>query len=546
MKASVMIQAVIATILVFSSSVVPVLALAPTPAPATILTTVEPSMGLVEEISRTQLSGSINASPRCWTVAINALSEFMHVGTLSSSEFCAAMTQLQQDVLALELARCHMEKSRTPFIIDGDTVSAEDCSGKNLVDQVQVDACLAHLDTNSYNVYVQLTMHVQQLCVRFTDELVTARQEQAALLLAQSSHVVSQQLTDLMTRNDELINKVMEQQELLGNQSVKMKEFNDAIENMREDISATTDHIQPFESIVRRMTQGFSWFASFLHFLVALNVSWILTMSKRSRRARSALVNLVLLEALLEILSHWAVYNDYLQKEDQENAVALWRKTFMVVELCTYVVGTVLSFFFSQSGGEDDESNAIAAMKKSQAQLLHHVSRESEEARRQMAEQTEQMVEMWRKRQDLLAAASSSPHPDFFVGAHRRGPGILSPNEGRRYSLPPQVHQLSLARSVPSREVPSDLLPHQRSNSVLPPLNCAAPPADKTNGNTSSRGQREVTPDSRKRKRNLEPSTDSDTGRQSSRSSAESVLSSADEDDNKSSANGNKKRRAGE
>mmetsp|Transcript_12637 Transcript_12637/g.26763 ORF Transcript_12637/g.26763 Transcript_12637/m.26763 type:complete len:547 (+) Transcript_12637:473-2113(+) len=546
MKASVMIQAVIATILVFSSSVVPVLALAPTPAPATILTTVEPSMGLVEEISRTQLSGSINASPRCWTVAINALSEFMHVGTLSSSEFCAAMTQLQQDVLALELARCHMEKSRTPFIIDGDTVSAEDCSGKNLVDQVQVDACLAHLDTNSYNVYVQLTMHVQQLCVRFTDELVTARQEQAALLLAQSSHVVSQQLTDLMTRNDELINKVMEQQELLGNQSVKMKEFNDAIENMREDISATTDHIQPFESIVRRMTQGFSWFASFLHFLVALNVSWLLTMSKRSHRARSALVNLVLLEALLEILSHWAVYNDYLRREDQENAVALWRKTFMVVELCTYVVGTVLSFFFSQSGGEDDESNAIAAMKKSQAQLLHHVSRESEEARRQMAEQTEQMVEMWRKRQDLLAAASSSPHPDFFVGAHRRGPGILSPNEGRRYSLPPQVHQLSLARSVPSREVPSDLLPHQRSNSVLPPLNCAAPPADKTNGNTSSRGQREVTPDSRKRKRNLEPSTDSDAGRQSSRSSAESVLSSADEDDNKSSANGNKKRRAGE
>jgi len=541
-----MIQAVIATILVFSSSVVPVLALAPTPAPATILTTVEPSMGLVEEISRTQLSGSINASPRCWTVAINALSEFMHVGTLSSSEFCAAMTQLQQDVLALELARCHMEKSRTPFIIDGDTVSAEDCSGKNLVDQVQVDACLAHLDTNSYNVYVQLTMHVQQLCVRFTDELVTARQEQAALLLAQSSHVVSQQLTDLMTRNDELINKVMEQQELLGNQSVKMKEFNDAIENMREDISATTDHIQPFESIVRRMTQGFSWFASFLHFLVALNVSWLLTMSKRSRRARSALVNLVLLEALLEILSHWAVYNDYLQKEDQENAVALWRKTFMVVELCTYVVGTVLSFFFSQSGGEDDESNAIAAMKKSQAQLLHHVSRESEEARRQMAEQTEQMVEMWRKRQDLLAAASSSPHPDFFVGAHRRGPGILSPNEGRRYSLPPQVQQLSSARIVPSREVPSDLLPHQRSNSVLPPLNCAAPPADKTNGNTSSRGQREVTPDSRKRKRNLEPSTDSDAGRQSSRSSAESVLSSADEDDNKSSANGNKKRRAGE
>lgn len=523
----------------------PIAAMA-SPPTQTILTTVEPTTGFVEEISRTQLSGIINASPRCWTVAINALSEFMYFGTHSSSDFCAAMTQLQQDVLALELSRCHMEKSRTPFIIDSDTVSADNCAGGNLVDQSQVDACLAHLDTNSYNVYVQFTMHVQQLCVRFTDELVAARSEQAALLLAQSSHAVSKQLADLMDKNDKLINKVVEQQELLGNQSRKIQEFNDAIENMREDISSTTNHIQPIESVVRRMTQGFSWFASFLHFLVALNVAWLLTMNKRSRRARSALVNLILFEALLEVLSHWTVYNDYLRREDQVIAVTLWRKTFLVIELCTYVVGTTLSFFCRQSGragGGDDKSEALAAIKASQA-VLHQVTRETAEARRQMVEQNREIVEMWRKRQGAdtssrlsmspnYCSSSAPPHPAMYVSARRQQQPVQSRIDRQRRSLPPQSQPLSsLPNSEPSRALPSAAELQQRS--VLPDLKRAG---------TSEK--REVTPEARKRKRKLEHvSSGTDAGRRSSSSGVEvEVEVSDDEKKGNKTATSNKKKR---
>ena len=374
------------------------------PQPTTVLATHGPSMGLVEELTgwSTQLSGIIRASPRCWTIAINALSELMYPPTQTPTEFCAAMTQLQQDILAIELARCHTEKSGKPFIVDGENISADDCAGHSLVDQAQVDACLAHLDSTSYDRYVHFTMHVQQLCVRFTDELVTARKEQAALLLAQSSSAVSKQLQDLMEKNDHLINKVIEQQELLGeqqellgNQSIKMKEFSDkfdvmqdGVTKMQDGVTHTTNNFHSIEAIIGRVTRGYSWFTSFIHFLVALNVVWFLTMHKRSRKMRSVLVNMVMLETLFEILSHWAVYNNYLRPEDQVRAVSLWRRTFMMVEIGAYLAVLVVSSCF---GGDDaetgEESTEIVSLKE-------QMKREQAETRKQIEEHNRQMAEL--------------------------------------------------------------------------------------------------------------------------------------------------------
>jgi hypothetical protein len=244
-------------------------------------------------------------------------------------------------------------------------------------------------------------MHVQQLCVRFTDELVTARKEQAALLLAQSSSAVSKQLQDLMEKNDHLINKVIEQQELLGNQSIKMKEFSDkfdvmqdGVTKMQDGVTHTTNNFHSIEAIIGRVTRGYSWFTSFIHFLVALNVVWLLTMNKRSRKMRSVIVNMVMLETLFEILSHWAVYNNYLRPEDQVKALSLWRRTFMMVELFAYIVFLVVSSCF---GGDDaetgEESTEIVSALKEQ------MKRERAETRKQMEEHNRQMAELWMNHQ---------------------------------------------------------------------------------------------------------------------------------------------------
>lgn len=214
--------------------------------PLVASTSLEPSItkGFVDEISRAaEVQTAFNASPKCWNVALKTLSEIMYIDAHSSQDFCSGMTQLQQDVLSLELARCHLEKSRTSFLFEeaDSTVSEETCSGGHLSDQTQVDACLGHLNTVSYHIFVQFTMHVQQLCVRFTDEIVAARKEQAAFLLVKSSHAVSTQLADLIGKNENLLNSVVEQQKIVGNQSRIVEQLNDVIEQMRQVSISTAE-----------------------------------------------------------------------------------------------------------------------------------------------------------------------------------------------------------------------------------------------------------------------------------------------------------------
>ena len=364
------------------------------PQSTTVITTHGPSMGLVEELTgwSSQLSGIIKASPRCWTIAINALEDLLHVPAQSSTEFCAAMTQMQLDILAIELARCHTEKSGKPFIADGDNISAEDCEPDSLTDEAKVNACLAHLDTPSYDRYVHFTMHVQQLCVRFTDELVAAKKEQAALLLAHSSNVVGQQLQHLVEKNNELI-------KLLDDQ---MQEFSDKFDEMQDGVSHTTNNFHSIETIIGRVTRGYSWFMSLIHFLVALNIVWLLTMNKRARNARTRLINLVMVEASYEIYTHWGVYYNRFSVEKQVEYLSNWRRVFMVVELCFYIYCLVRSSCFDDKEDTEtgEESTAImkavkATQAEMQAQMVEQMNIERAEARKQMEEHGRMMAEMY-------------------------------------------------------------------------------------------------------------------------------------------------------
>ena len=364
------------------------------PQSTTVITTHGPSMGLVEELTgwSSQLSGIVKASPRCWTIAINALEDLMHVPTQSSTEFCAAMTQMQQDILAIELARCHTEKSGKPFIVDGENITAKDCESDSLTDEAQVNACLAHLDTPSYDRYVHFTMHVQQLCVRFTDELVAAKKEQAALLLAHSSNAVGQQLQLLVEKNNELI-------KLLDDQ---MQEFSDKFDEMQDGVAHTSNNFHSIETIIGRVTQGYSWFTSLIHFLVALNVVWLLTINKRARNARSRLINLVMVEASFEIFTHWKVYYNHFTVEKQVEYLSNWRRVFMAVELCFYICCLVRSSCFDdeEDGETGEESTAImkavkATQAEMQVQMIEQMNIERAEARKQMEEHGRMMAEMY-------------------------------------------------------------------------------------------------------------------------------------------------------
>lgn len=316
------------------------------------------SIGLVTQITQNQISGLIKASPRCWAVAVETMSELMHLDFASSGEFCSGMTQLQQDILALELARCHMEKSSTAFFSDDDAVSADDCTAENLVDQGQVNSCLGVLETSSYNIYVQFTMHVQQLCVRFTDELLAARKEQAALLLAETSRAVNKQLYGVMRQINETMTKITDQQRVLHDQTLKIMELDDAIGRMAKNVSSVAkDHIEPVNSVLRSISYAlslgsvaFSWARLFTFPLVCVLLTYLLTMNRITFGLRSTLVNLTGLEAAAEIFSYWANHHGYISDDQRMHYVQVERDLLLIVSACVYAGGMITNLLRLLSG----------------------------------------------------------------------------------------------------------------------------------------------------------------------------------------------------
>lgn len=341
------------------------------------------SEGLVGDIIHNsrdyELSTTIAPLPMCWKRVVAILSEVIDFDT-HASDFCTSMDPFMMDLLAFELARCQTSKSSTPFIEDSDEMLVGFCSGGRLEDQSQLDRCIRRLDQNSFNIHMQFTMHIQQLCVRFTEELVAARKEQvgtsiygrsfiafplccirtltyfgivhcwfivvmqAALVLAKSSIAVGKQLNELMKKNDELIKKVEEQQELVQG-------FNDALEDIRIELSSTARNFRPVALVAGFISQWYLWLMSSLYFLVALNAVWILTINKTSRWLRLVLLNVVLLEALLEMMSHWALSSGNIEMDDHSKKVALWRKGCLMIIILIFTLGSMVSFL---SGSKAD------------------------------------------------------------------------------------------------------------------------------------------------------------------------------------------------
>mmetsp|Transcript_13170 Transcript_13170/g.29090 ORF Transcript_13170/g.29090 Transcript_13170/m.29090 type:complete len:613 (+) Transcript_13170:128-1966(+) len=297
------------------------------------------SEGLVGDIIRSsrdyELTNTIAPLPMCWKRVVATLSEVIDIDT-SASDFCTSMDPFIMDFLAFELARCHTAKSSKPFIEDSDETLVGFCSGGGIEDQSHLDGCIRLLDENSFNILMQFTMHIQQLCVRFTEELVAAKKEQAALLLAKSSIAASEQLKELIKKNSELIEEV-------GAQSQVIQGYNDALENIGIEISSTARNVHPIALVAGFISQWYLWLMSFLYFLVASYGVWTLTMNKTSRWLRMVLLNVVLLEALLEMMSHWALSSGNVEMDDHSNRVALLRKGCVVMIILIFTVGSMVS-----------------------------------------------------------------------------------------------------------------------------------------------------------------------------------------------------------
>lgn len=284
-------------------------------------------------LAQNHLSGTTSATPKCWTTALNILSGLQETEVKTSADFCSELSQYQQDILALELAKCHSRSSPTPFFED--EASSSDC--EQIISQPSLDHCLTRLSTSAFDRYVAFSMHVQHLCVRFTDEMVLARKEQAALLLTQSSNIVAEQLAGLAEQNDKLYSKIEKQEELLERNAQLLSESSAAFEKMRKDVSL-------MEILADGSAIAYCCLSTSIQATTSLVLVMIFTRPRVFRPLRWDLLYISFLEAVAEAFLHYMRFFGHVSVDQKLLLSNILRKIF-------YLLGTIITvkYFISDN-----------------------------------------------------------------------------------------------------------------------------------------------------------------------------------------------------
>lgn len=184
-------------------------------------------------------------------------------------------------------------------------------------------------------------MHVQQLCVRFTDEMVLARKEQAALLLTQPSNIVAEQLAGLVEQNDNLYSKIEKQEELLERNAQLLSESSAAFENIRKDVSL-------MEILADGSVIVYCCLSTSIQAVTSIGIVTLFTRPQVVRPLRWDLLYIFSLEAAGEAFLHYGRHYGYVTTDWNLFLINVLRKM-------SYLLGVIFSIRYFIS---DDATNS--------------------------------------------------------------------------------------------------------------------------------------------------------------------------------------------
>lgn len=209
---------------------------------------------VVDDILTKELSVSnvVRPSSHCWMSSIATIHRFNAEANspfTSGSTYCAAMTEEQLDVLALELAHCELIKARRDMFIhqshEDDTIASSsqdtqhECplGSSDQYHPYHASSCLELLTDHAHSIYHQIRLHTKSLCNQLADEMFQRQKEETTQLLALQIQAVLQGTTST-------IEQLHFQSALLQNHSHLLKEHQMDLEQMyetrkREEVSQT-------------------------------------------------------------------------------------------------------------------------------------------------------------------------------------------------------------------------------------------------------------------------------------------------------------------
>ncbi|KAL7507657.1 hypothetical protein ACHAXN_007017, partial [Cyclotella atomus] len=145
---------------------------------------------------------------------------------LSGSSYCAAMTEEQLDLLALELTSCELMKARRDMFVDqshkGSIISSTDTTACTLgrsdpYTSYHASPCLELLTDHAHSIYHQIRLHTISLCNHLADEMFQRQKEETNQLLAL-------QIQAVLEGTSSTIEQIHFQSALLKNHSHLLKE----------------------------------------------------------------------------------------------------------------------------------------------------------------------------------------------------------------------------------------------------------------------------------------------------------------------------------
>eukprot|EP00978_Attheya_sp_CCMP212_P024297 scaffold76123_cov44-Attheya_sp.AAC.1 len=249
---------------------------------------------------------NIHASPECWMGALRGLRGLQR-GKLDSNEkssgisgslVCEAMTYEQQQILGLELTKCHMESAgRQLFVSEDSKQTYAMCTSRDLIElPPRLRFCLSSLSDVSHGIYTSFFLLVNQICTRLTDEYMISRKHEVEMRLIESSLAVSAQLAEMRFQQTELIVRFQDQVSMHEEALDKIIQQQVGLEAMSKVIKATSETAMPLigmDAIVSKILVGYTWLKYIMYQILCANVTWLTTMHWRAKGARRNIIILL-------------------------------------------------------------------------------------------------------------------------------------------------------------------------------------------------------------------------------------------------------------
>ncbi|XP_040007619.1 uncharacterized protein LOC120803325 [Xiphias gladius] len=236
---------------------------------------------------------SLASQPRygeCWARAL----EHLHTS-------CKDMTSESQGRIALGFTHCHLSSSGRDF--------------PSCPEGSEVSRCTGGMDAVAFNTYTEFFTHTHSICHFLQSEAWQSRAENTIYRLTESSAGVAEQLQSTRQMAEDLIKAqsvaLQAQQEILNNGEELRVTLKDSTQGLRAVFSELSSVSREQQVALSELFNRVSFLQSFLlmeaHSLssccynaAALCISFLLTSTQRSSRARLVLLGLVCLNFYLE------------------------------------------------------------------------------------------------------------------------------------------------------------------------------------------------------------------------------------------------------